>query len=81
MDGRATATVENRGEVVLPATVEFRFADGSAERVTLPAEAFMLGPTAAAQADTNGRRVVSARLDPDGHLPDDDRTNDTAQAR
>ncbi len=71
----ATATVENRLPLVFPATVEFRFSDGSAERVVVPVEAFVNGP-GTARVMLNGRTPVEARLDPTGVMPDDDRSND-----
>ncbi|HEX8386788.1 MAG TPA: M1 family metallopeptidase, partial [Rubricoccaceae bacterium] len=76
-DGVATATVTNVEELVFPATVEFTFTDGTTERATVPVEAFMLGDEAGARVPLNGRTVRSARLDPDGLLPDTDRANDT----
>ena len=74
--GDAVATVENRLPEVFPATVEFRFADGSTERVTVPVEAFTTSNQAAARLALNGRTPVEARLDPTGVMPDDDRSND-----
>jgi hypothetical protein len=76
-NGLATATVSNRLPLVFPATVEFTFTDGTVERATVPVEAFMLGDEAGARVPLNGRTVRSARLDPDGLLPDDDRSNDS----
>ena len=76
-DGRAVATVENRGEVVLPTTVEFRFADGSRETATVPAEGYFSTDTVAARVDLRGRTLVSARLDPSGDAPDGDPSNDS----
>ena len=78
-DGTATATVENRGEIVLPTTVEFRFSDGTTEVQTIPAEAYFSTDTAAVRVDVEGRTVVSARLDPSGDLPDDDLTNNARE--
>ncbi|MDT0631149.1 M1 family metallopeptidase [Rubrivirga litoralis] len=75
VDGRAVATVENRGAQVLPTTVEFRFADGTTEVVTVPAEAYFGTDTTAARVELDGRTVVSARIDPTGDLPDDDPTD------
>ena len=72
----AIADVESRLGQVFPATVEFTFADGTAERVTIPVEAWALGDTATARVSLRGRTPVAARLDPDGLLPDDDRSDD-----
>ncbi|MGB3541447.1 MAG: M1 family metallopeptidase [Rubrivirga sp.] len=74
-DGTATATVENRGEVILPTQVEFRFSDGTTEVASIPAEAYFSTDTVAARVALEGRTLVSARLDPSGDLPDDDLSN------
>jgi hypothetical protein len=73
--GLAIATIENRLELVMPAVVEFTFADGSTERVTLPAESFMESDTAAAAVSLDGRTVRSVQLDPEGVFPDNDVSN------
>ncbi|HEX9952583.1 MAG TPA: M1 family metallopeptidase [Rubricoccaceae bacterium] len=78
IDGHAVAAVRNNAELVFPTTVEFTFTDGTTERATIPVEAWMSGDEAAARLPLNGRTVRSARLDPDGRLPDTDRSNDTA---
>ena len=78
IDGQAVAAVRNNAELVFPATVEFTFTDGTTERATIPVEAWMSGDEAAARLPLNGRTVRSARLDPDGRLPDTDRSNDSA---
>ena len=75
-DGVAVATVENRAEMVFPAVVEFRFSDGTVERAEVPVEAFFQSDTFGASVPLRGRTVTGARLDPDGLLPDDDRSND-----
>ena len=77
-DGRAVARVETRG-LVMPAVVEFAFADGTTERAAVPAEAFFTSGEAAASVALGGRTLASARLDPDGVLPDVDRENDRAE--
>ena len=78
IDGQAVAAVRNTAELVFPTTVEFTFADGSTERATIPVEAWTQGDEAAARLPLNGRTVRSARLDPDGRLPDTNRANDAA---
>ncbi len=74
--GTGVATVENRGDLVLPTTVEFVFADGSRERVTIPAEAYFSTDEAAARVALRGRTLVSARIDPDGTYPDQSPADD-----
>ena len=76
VDGRAVATIENRGEQVLPTTVEFTFSDGTTETVTVPAEGYFGTDRTAARVALNGRTVVSARINPTGDLPDDDTSTD-----
>ncbi|OZC01421.1 M1 family metallopeptidase [Rubricoccus marinus] len=75
-DGIAVATVTHETDLVMPATVEFAFADGTTERVEIPVEAFFSEDEARAVIDLAGRTVVSARLDPDALAPDVDRAND-----
>ncbi len=63
-----SATVENRLPLVFPATVEFRFSDGTTERAVVPVEAFVNGP-GTARVMLNGRTPVAARLDPTACCP------------
>ncbi len=72
----ATATVTNNLGLVFPATVLFTFTDGTAERASVPVEAFATSDTARTAVLLNGRTLASARLDPDHVLPDTDRSND-----
>ena len=75
-DGRAVATVENRGELVLPTEVEFAFSDGTAQTVVVPAEAYFSTDTAGASVALGGRTVVSARINASGDYPDDNPADD-----
>ena len=70
-------TVSHNGGLVFPAIVEVTFADGSTERMRVPVEGFAVDEEVTVEIPTNGREVTSARLDPDGMLPDVDRSNDT----
>ena len=76
VEDRAVATVENRGEIVLPTTVEFTFSDGTTESVVIPAEAYFSTDTAGAFVPLAGRTLVSARLNPSGDYPDDNPADD-----
>ena len=78
IEDEAVAAVRNRGALVFPTTVEFVFADGSVQRATIPVEAWATGDEATARIPLGGRTLRAARLDPDGLLPDDDRSNDVA---
>ena len=75
-DGRAVATVENRGELALPTAVEFVFADGSRETVVIPAEAYFSTDTAGAFVPLRNRTLVSARINASGDYPDDNPDDD-----
>jgi len=66
--------VLNQDQLVLPAVIEIRFVDGTAERVTLPVEAFFKGDTAGLDLPTN-KPVRDVTIDPDHVLPDEDRGN------
>ncbi len=72
----AVVSVEMLQPAVFPVTVEVTFSDGTSERAVVPVEAFATGGPGAARIALNGRTPVSARLDPDGLLPDDNRSND-----
>ena len=80
-EASAFARIENREGLVFPVTVEFAFADGSRQRLRVPVEAFFKGDTVDVSVPLRGRTLVSARLDPDQMLPDDDRSNDAADAQ
>ena len=75
-DGFASASVENRGGIVLPTTVEFTFSDGSTATAVIPAEAYFSTDAAGARVSLDGRTLVSARLNPSGDAPDADPSND-----
>ncbi|MEL6614281.1 MAG: M1 family metallopeptidase [Bacteroidota bacterium] len=75
-DGVTRATVSHVGGLVFPAVVKFTFADGTSERATVPVEAFGVDDGVTVRVASGERSVVSARLDPDGRLPDTDRSND-----
>jgi hypothetical protein len=74
-DGGSVITFENRGEMVFPLVAEVTFSDGSTQRVRVPVEAFFLTDRVTAGVPGSGR-VIHVRLDPDDHLPDEDRGND-----
>ena len=78
-DGAAIARVTHRTDLVMPATVEFTFTDGSTERAEIPVEAFFSEDDGRAVVELAGRTLVSARLDPDAAVPDVDRANDARE--
>jgi hypothetical protein len=73
IDG-ASVTLVNRGQLVLPTTVEATFTDGTKARVRLPVETWMTGGTYTWTPD-DSKRIASVVVDPDHQLPDDDRAN------
>jgi hypothetical protein len=74
-EGALVVTVENRGELILPATLAVERRGGLTERVTIPAEAWATGDTFSLRLE-DAATIASLHLDPDGVLPDVDRTND-----
>ena len=75
----STITLSNRGQLVLPTTVQVNFKDGTNTRLRLPVEVWM---TKGTYAWTPGNRsgVASVVVDPDHVLPDDKRKNNTLKA-
>ena len=69
-----TVTLSNRGQLVLPATVEVKFTDNTSTRFRLPVETW-LNKTEATW--TGPKPIASVTIDPDHQLPDDNRTNNT----
>jgi hypothetical protein len=64
--------IENRGELPMPVVIAFE--GGEPARVTLPVEAWYGGPAIERQFEVSGR-VTRVVVDPDGALPDVDRSN------
>jgi hypothetical protein len=66
--------IANLDQLILPATVEIDFADGSKDRFTLPVESWMQGNTVSLVRPTT-KKVTGVTIDPDHALPDKDRSN------
>ncbi|MGA2847873.1 MAG: M1 family metallopeptidase [Terracidiphilus sp.] len=77
IDG-SQVTISNKGQLVLPATVEVQFTDGSKTRFRLPVEAWESRGDMQWAGD---KPIASVTVDPDHMLPDDDRTNNTLKAK
>ena len=77
IDG-SQVTISNKGQLVLPATVEVQFTDGSKTRFRLPVEAWESKGDMQWAGD---KPIASVTVDPDHMLPDDDRTNNTLKAK
>ena len=72
-------TVENRGQLVLPATLRIVFKDGSKRDIRIPVETWM--QTGRHTYAIDGGVVAEATVDPDRRLPDADRSNNSVKAR
>jgi hypothetical protein len=72
-------TLSNRGQLVLPTTVEATFQDGTKARTQLPVETWLSRGTYTWTPE-NKSPIASVLVDPDHVLPDDDRTNNTKKA-
>ena len=73
-------TIANRGQLVLPATVEVKFQDGASVRTKLPVETW-LSRTSMVWNAPGGKPVASVVIDPDRVLPDSDRSNNEKKAQ
>jgi hypothetical protein len=78
IDG-ASVTLTNKGQLVLPTTVEIKLKDGTTTRVKIPVEAW-LAKTTWSWTALGGKAIASVTVDPDHMLPDDDRTNNLKSA-
>lgn len=75
IDG-SEVTISNRGQLVLPATVQVKFKDGASTQFQLPAETWLSKGTYVWTAPP-GKQIASAVIDPRHVLPDDERGNNT----
>ncbi|MBS0360571.1 MAG: M1 family peptidase [Proteobacteria bacterium] len=75
----ASVTVENRGQLVLPATLRVTYRDGKTKDLRIPVETWMQSGHHTYAID--GGAVAEATIDPDHRLPDADRSNNTAKAK
>lgn len=71
-------TLINKGQLVLPATVEVTYTDGTKTRFIVPWESW---ESKAVQEWTGDKPIASAVIDPDHLLPDDDRSNNSMHAQ
>ena len=75
----ASVTVENRGQLVLPATLRITYRDGKTRDIRIPVETWM--QTGKHTYALDGGPVAEATIDPDHRLPDADRSNNTMKAK
>jgi hypothetical protein len=73
--GWVLATFDNRGELVMPVRYRVTYADNTAEDRRLPVEAWSTTNRWVAAWEAQGREVVRIEIDPDGVMPDVDRSN------
>jgi len=73
--GAAQVTLINQGDAVMPVELELGFEDGTTELIKLPVEIWYGGNRYVYEVKP-GKTVVSARVNPDGTLPDAVTTND-----
>ncbi|MFZ0663017.1 MAG: M1 family metallopeptidase [Acidobacteriaceae bacterium] len=78
IDGN-TITISNRGQLVLPTTVQVNFKDGTSSRLRLPVDIWMSRGTYTWTPE-NKSGVASVTVDPDHVLPDDNRSNNSMKA-
>jgi peptidase M1-like protein len=74
-DGSSQVTLLNLGDAVMPVELELGFEDGTTELIKLPVEIWYGGNRYAYQVKP-GKTIVSARVNPDGTLPDAVAAND-----
>jgi Peptidase family M1 domain len=73
-NGDVQVTIANRGQLVMPATVQVTFQDGSSTRVQLPVETWIQKSAYAFHLKSK-QPVASVVIDPDHVIPDNDRSN------
>ncbi len=75
----ARVTLRNRGAAVMPVELQLTLADGSTQSVKLPVEIWFGGDRYVATVHTP-QHITSARVNPDGMLPDLIPSNDEWKA-
>jgi hypothetical protein len=73
-----TVTIANKGQLVLPATVEVQYTDGAKTRFRLPVESWESKGELTWVGD---KPVASVTVDPDHVLPDDHRDDNTLHSK
>jgi aminopeptidase N len=77
-DAHVSVTYGNKGRMVMPLLVRFTFSDGTTQNVTYAADVWRANPAAYTVSYTFPKKTVSQIvLDPNKHLPDADRSNNT----
>ena len=77
---RGTAIVVGAHDrLIMPATLRVDFSDGAHQDIRLEADSFIRNPTTMVFI-AGDRTVTAATIDPDSHLPDKDRSNNSLKA-
>jgi Peptidase family M1 domain len=76
----ALLSFQNLDRLVMPATVQIDFKNGSHRRIRLPAETWILKTEATLPIDST-QPIVAVTIDPDHVIPDRNRTNNTLTVR
>lgn len=79
-DGMASATLTNHKALVLPVLMRVTYDDNSVEERTIPVEAWFSTDRWRTWWPSGGRGILKVELDPEGLLPDEDRSNNTWEA-
>ncbi|GAA4760973.1 M1 family metallopeptidase [Stakelama sediminis] len=72
----ALVTVEAKDKLIMPVTLQVKFADGTTKNMRLPAETWIRQASTAVPVGGTSK-VVRATLDPDHNTPDKDRSNNS----
>ena len=70
-----TITIENRGRAPMPVPLSIRRSDGSTARRTVPVDVWLGGDSRHQITVPADPSVVRVEIDPEGHFPDLDRSN------
>jgi len=76
-----TVRYENKGRAVFPLVVRFTFSDGTTQNLTYPVDVWKASPAVYSVSSTFDKTVHEIVIDPDGHLPDADRSNNSWTAK
>jgi hypothetical protein len=76
----AEVTLENRDQLVLPATLRITYRTGAKKDVRVPVEAWMQAGTRVIPVE-GGPAIAEVSIDPDHRLPDKDRSNNSLLVR
>ncbi|MET0281263.1 MAG: M1 family metallopeptidase [Steroidobacteraceae bacterium] len=74
----AQVTIEQNGQLVLPAWVRVKYEDGTTLAIRLPAETWMQKAKYDMPLPTS-KRIAEVTIDPDHRIPDGNRDNNTAR--